>query len=123
MKEAKAVIRNYIAGSEFPTSVRRGMSRYNALASYVSIVLVPCFRSPLDQQSSVIFLESGHRCVQFYGKDSQFRGRIDNPFHSLTSVCAANKENRPLLRAVFTNGKISLIWARDHMQKFLDDGE
>ena len=123
VEEAKAVIRNYIAGSEFPTSVRRGMSRYNTLASYVTTVLVLAFALLPISGVLLIFLKSGTGAYNSMRSIHNVGVAFTIFFLILHLFATASKENRPLLRAVFTNGKVSLTWAKDHIQKFLDDGK
>lgn len=45
---------------------------------------------------------------------------LTGAFFFLHVFAVIKGENRPLLRAVFTNGKVSLDWVKDHMQKFLE---
>ena len=117
-EEAKAVLRNYILGTHLPTNIKQGMARHNVLASYSSILLVVGFAQLMTSGVLLIFLKSG----SMYESMLQIHNigvYLTAIFFFLHLFAVLKGENRPLLRAAFTNGKVPLIWARDHMERFL----
>jgi formate dehydrogenase subunit gamma len=120
LEEAKAILRNYANGTPLPTDVRKGMARHNVLASYASVLLTIGFGELVLSGISLIFLNSGSELYKTMLLVHNTGIYLTAAFFFLHLFAVLKGENRPLLRAVFTNGEVSLNWAKDHMPKFLE---
>jgi formate dehydrogenase subunit gamma len=119
-EEAKAIVRNYTIGASLPTDVRKGMARHNVLASYASVLLIIGFGELALSGLLLIFLNSGSELYKTMLLVHNTGVYLTAAFFFLHLFAVLKGENRPLLSAVFTNGKVSLNWAKDHMEKFLE---
>lgn len=118
VREAFSIIGRYFFGQRIPEKVRVSMGRHNILASYAFLFLV----------LGLLLLGAGGLGLIFYGEDSAF-GDLFLGAHILGAGILAffvlahffaviNKENRPLLFAVFTNGRVKKEWVERSMPKY-----
>ena len=120
IREAKAILVNYVASVSIPLNIRRGLARYNVLASYVTIMLAIGFGELAISGVSLMFLAPGAAMFDSMLGIHIFGVGLVALFFLFHFFAVLSGENRPLLRAVFTNGKVPLNWALDPMTKFLD---
>jgi formate dehydrogenase subunit gamma len=120
LKEAQAVLLNYAEGAVLPGDVKRTMGRYNVLASYASVLLTIAAASLAVSGISLTLLKPPNSLLLIMLRIHIAGVYLVAFFFLLHFSAVIMGGNRPLLRAVFTNGKVPLSWARDHMAKFLN---
>ncbi len=123
IKEAIIISKHYAAGKTLPKEITEDMDRHNILVAHTAILLII---------SSILLAVSG---VAMVYKDALGIGlegfRLMLLLHDvgfglgilyvLLHVFATfHPTNRPLLLAMFGDGRVSLTWARNHMPKFVE---
>ena len=122
LAEAKALFNYYFRGREVPREVAEKLGRHNVFVSYLFILLLVA-----------VVLISVSGLVLVYGPGlgvSLETLRLMLLLHDIGFALAMLftllhlfavliPHNRPLLVAVFTNGRVSLEWARAHMPAFI----
>jgi len=119
--EAKSILWNYTFGSPLPPNVKEGIGRHNVLASYASALLVVAFGLLAGSGVMLLILKP---FTLLYGSMLQIHNisvELTALFFFLHLFAVLKRENRPLLYAVFSNGKVPLIWAKEHMARFLKE--
>ncbi|MEM0484902.1 MAG: cytochrome b/b6 domain-containing protein [Pyrobaculum sp.] len=122
MAEAKALIRHYLTGRPLPPDVEKELERHNVLVSYMAILLIV----------SIIFLSASGVLLVYKDAlgisaataswlvllhDIGFAlGLLFVAFHLFA---VTHPSNRPLLVAMFGDGKAELSWVQKHMPKYL----
>ncbi|HIQ29373.1 MAG TPA: cytochrome b/b6 domain-containing protein [Candidatus Caldiarchaeum subterraneum] len=123
IREAVAVSKYYLLGKPLPEDIANNMDRHNILVAHTAILLVV---------SSILLSVSGLAMVyrDAIGLDLEgFRlmlllhdvGFGMGVLYVLLHIFAVlDPMNRPLLLAMFGDGRVSLRWARNHMPKFVE---
>lgn len=121
IKEAFSIIGRYFFGRGIPGRVRKNMGRHNILASYAFLLLV----------AGLILLGVGGLGLIITGADAEgsnmfliahILGAGMLALFVLSHLFAViNRENRPLLSAVFTNGKVRREWVEEAMPSFAEE--
>lgn len=124
LREAKAIIRHYIAGKPLPSEVESELHRHNVLVSYMTILLAVgisllaisgvllVFAPVLGIAPSAVALLLLLHDVGFYLSLLFLLGHL---------FASTHISNRPLLNAMFGQGKVPLWWAKKHMAKYLHE--
>lgn len=119
--EAFSVIGRYFFGRRISDRVRRKMGRHNVLAAYAFVLMA----------TGIVFLGIGgigliatqHDTISYeiyLGIHVLGAGMLI--LFVLAHVFAViNRENRPLLKAVFTDGKVRSHWAAEQMPEHRDE--
>lgn len=122
-REAVALARHYLAGAPLPPDVRARLGRHNVFVGYlfillvVSVVLLSISGVALVYREQLgLTLEQAR--VMYLLHDIGFTLAI--LFVLLHLYATLHPSNRPLLRAVFFNGKVPKRWAREHMPAALE---
>jgi formate dehydrogenase subunit gamma len=119
-RESKAILENYTFDISIPINVKKGIARYNVLASYASVLLAAGFGELAVTGLLLAFLKPVGPLYQFLLQAHSIGVYLSAAFFFLHTFAVLKGENRPLLRAVFTDGMVPVNWAREHMQKFLE---
>ncbi len=118
VREAFSIVGRYFFGRSISARVRKNMGRHNIMASYAFLMLV----------AGLILLGIGGIGLIVFGMESQ-AGEVYLVAHILGAGMLAffviahlfaviNRENRPLLSAVFTNGKVKREWMEQSMPRY-----
>jgi formate dehydrogenase subunit gamma len=120
IREAKAVMSHYLAGRPMPPDVARNLDRHNVLVAYLGVLLLIII---------ALFAVSGVGLTLFR-PDPVTAGvllllhdiafGLSILFLALHFFAVSHPSNRPLLGAMFTDGKVDLEWARHHMPRYLE---
>jgi len=123
IKEMRAVTSHYVLGKSLPPEVAKSLDRHNILVSYMTIVLVIAvtllsisgvalvFKEPLGLGPSTVNLMLLLHDVGFV---------LGLLFVALHLFAVLHPANRPLLAAMFGDGKADLAWLKAHMARFLE---
>ena len=119
IREVFAVIARYTFGSAYPESVKVNFGRYNILATYASLGLTLSFLPLAFGGVAMVFLSHG-TLVYEEMKILHVGGiAMIAVFFVVHFFAVINSDNRPLLKAMFSNGKVPVTWARDHLGTYL----
>jgi len=113
-REAIAIFRNYTLGSPVPPEVRQRIARHNVPSSYASILLTISFVQLMISGVFLILLAPGSSLYGVMQQIHNYGVGLTALFVFLHLAAVSNVANRPLLRAVFTNGKVPLVWVKEH---------
>ncbi|MHB1909449.1 MAG: cytochrome b/b6 domain-containing protein [Nitrososphaerales archaeon] len=119
LKEAVAVLNKYTLGTPYASEVKSQMGRHNVLAAYASLMLVFSFFPLGIGGTAMLFLQRGtliYEEMKFLHLSGVGLVALFFVFHIFAVF---NVENRPLLRAMFSNGKVPLDWARSHLSEYM----
>ena len=123
IKEMRAVASHYVLGKPLPPEVAKSLDRHNVLVSYVTIVFVVAmallsisgvalvFKVPLGLSPSTVSLMLLLHNVGFV---------LGLLFVALHIFAVLHPANRPLLEAMFGDGKADLAWLKAHMPRFFE---
>lgn len=121
VREGFSIIGRYFLGQSIPARVRTSMGRHNILASYAFLFLL----------LGLFFLGTGGLGLILYGEDSAYSdlflgahilgAGMLSLFVLAHFFAVINRENRPLLLAVFTNGRVKKEWVERSMPRYYDD--
>ena len=115
VRDGFAILRHYTLGTPFPSETEQRMGRYNVLATYASLVLVLSFIPLTVGGVWMIFLERGTAMYETMKLLHLMGVGLIAAFFLVHLFAVIQAEHRPLLKAVFTTGKVSLEWARKHL--------
>jgi formate dehydrogenase subunit gamma len=121
VSEASAVLQNYVLRRDFSLKVKHGMARHNVLASYASVLMIVSFAQLAVSGVWMVFLTSGSQLYRSLMQVHNLGVLLTIVFFVLHLFGVVQGQNRPLLRAVFTDGQVSRVWLREHMEKILKD--
>ncbi len=123
IKEVKAIMSHYMLGKPLPPEVAQSLDRHNILVSYMGIVLVIAiallslsgvvlvFKETLGLTPSTVNLMVLLHDIGFV---------LGLLFVALHLFAVLHPANRPLLMAMFGDGKVDLAWLKAHMPRFLE---
>lgn len=119
LREGFAVLQRYLSGRPIPAEVKSRMGRYNVLATYASLALALGFipltvggvEMTLIPPRTLLFEEM--KVIHLFGVG------IIGLFFLVHFFAVIHPENWPLLRAMFTNGRVPFDWAREHLAGYL----
>ncbi len=126
LKEAKALAKMYALGEPLPDDVKRNMGRHNVFVGYLFIILLVAvillsvsgvllvYAEPLALSTSSIRL-------MYLLHDIGFALSI--LFFLLHTFAVLMPQNRPLLIAMFSSGRIPVRWLREHMPLYIREGK
>ncbi|AEA12708.1 Formate dehydrogenase gamma subunit [Thermoproteus uzoniensis 768-20] len=122
IREAKALAGHYIFGRPLPDDVARELERHNVLVAYMAVLLVLGIlllsaSGVLMVYSSVLGLSEDVYRLLLFLHDLGFYITLLFIFAHLFAVL--HPTNRPLLIAMFGQGKAAAEWVQKHMPKFL----
>jgi len=117
-KEAYAILGRYMSGTPYPDDVKRGFGRYNILATYASLGLALSFILLTVGGVAMVFLQRG--TILYEEMRILHVGGVGLIvlFFLIHIFAVINPDNRPLLRAMFSKGKVPLDWVRDHLSAY-----
>jgi formate dehydrogenase subunit gamma len=119
IKEASAILGSYLSGSPFPEDVKQVMGRHNILATYASLGLGLSFIPLTIGGIALTLVQRGTSIYEEMKLLHVFGVGLIALFFLVHLFAVSNRDNRPLLRAVFSNGRVSLEWAREHIPAYL----
>ena len=119
IKEASAILGSYLGGSPYSEDVKQGMGRHNILATYASLGLGLSFIPLTFGGIALILVQRGTSLYEEMKLLHVFGVGLIALFFLVHLFAVSNRDNRPLLRAVFSNGRVSLEWAREHIPAYL----
>ena len=122
VKESFAVLGKYLLGTPYPVEVKSRMGRYNVLASYASLILALSFAPLTIGGVAMIFLQRGTLLYEEMKILHVFGVGLIALFFLAHIFTVFNPENRPLLRAMFSSGRVQLEWAKEHLAKYIRKG-
>ncbi len=120
--EANAIVAHYMLGKPLPPDVERELDRHNVLVSYMALILLV----------SILFLSVSGVLLVYRDAlgitpttaswllllhDVGFA--LGLLFVALHLFAATHPSNRPLLNAMFGDGKADLGWLQRHMPRYL----
>jgi len=117
--EASALLQNYLLGKDLPQNVRHDMARHNVLASYASVLMIFSFAQLAISGTWLVFLTPGSPPYQSLRQVHNLGVLLTIIFFALHLFGVVQRQSRPLLRAVFTDGMVSRVWLEEHMGKIL----
>lgn len=121
IREAFSVIGRYFFGREVPQHVRNNMGRHNVMASYAFLLLVLGLLL-LGFGGIGLIISGGETSSRDLYLGAHLLGAGLLALFVLAHFFAViNKENRPLLSAVFTNGKVKREWIEGSMPKYSEE--
>jgi len=119
IREAIALLNHYALGKPLPKDVEENLDRHNVLVSYLTIVLIIAFILVGGSGAAMIYLNltpEQHR-VMILLHDIGFYLSI---LFTLAHIFAVtHPANLPTLKAMFTNGRVALRWAEEHMPRYI----
>lgn len=118
IKDGFAILQHYTLGTPFPSETEQRMGRYNILATYASLVLVLSFIPLTVGGVWMIFLQRGTAMYETMKLLHLMGVGLIALFFLVHLFAVIQAEHRPLLKAVFTSGKVSLEWARKHLGEY-----
>ena len=121
LREAVALLQNYLLGADISPNVKHGMARHNVLASYASVLMVVSFAQLAMSGVWMVFLTSGGQLYQTLRQVHNLGVLLTIVFFAIHLFGVLQGQNRPLLRAVYTDGKVSRTWVMEHMEKTLEE--
>jgi len=122
IKEAKELTGHYVLGKPITPDVAQNLDRRDVLASYITLLLFAAvvlisfsgvalvFKEPLGLSPSMAGLMLLLHDVGFMFSLIFVAGHLFAVTHPV---------NRPLLNAMFDDGKIDLTWLKHHMPRYL----
>jgi formate dehydrogenase subunit gamma len=119
IKEGYAVVGKYLAGTPYPMDVKLRLGRYNILASYASLLLAISFIPLTVGGIAMIFLQRGTFIYEEMKALHLLGVGLIALFFLIHIFAVFNPENRPLLKAMFSNGRVRIDWAKDHLASYL----
>lgn len=115
IRESFSIMGRYFLGIRISERVRSTMGRHNVMASYAFVMLA----------FGILFLGAGGIAMVILPQDSAgyeiylgihiLGAGLLSLFVLAHGFAVINKENRPLLKAVFFNGKVDREWAEESM--------
>lgn len=120
LREATALVKAYVFGSEIPMDIKRGIGRHNVLASYLTLLLIFGVLMVSLSGVAIVYLSltpEQHRLmllihdIGFYIIMIFLVGHLFAVFHP---------KNVILLNAMFGDGKVPLEWAKDEMPAYIE---
>lgn len=119
IREAFAVISRYLLGTPFPAEIKTRIGRYNILQSYASLALALSFVPLAVGGVAMIFVKRETLLFEEMKVLHLFGVGLMALFFLVHIFAVFHKDNRSLLKAVFTNGRVPLDWAREHVPALL----
>ncbi len=122
IREAKALIRMYMLGEPLPGDVKENMGRHNVLVGYLFIILLIAalllsvsgvllvYAEPLGLSLSTVRLMLLLHDLGF---------ALSILFFLLHTFAVVMPQNRPILVAMFSHGRLPLDWALEHMPGYI----
>ncbi|MEB3780162.1 MAG: cytochrome b/b6 domain-containing protein [Desulfurococcales archaeon] len=125
LREAKALMKMYLLGEPLPEDVKRGIGRHNVLVGYLFILLLVAvvlvsISGVLLVYAEPLALSTGAIRLLYLLHDIGFALSI--LFFLLHTFAVLMPQNRPLLVAMFSSGRIPVRWLREHMPLYLREG-
>ena len=114
VREGGALILHYVAGVPLPDSVRKSLSRYNVLATYASVLLIVGLIPLSAGGVSLVFLRPGSQLFFVMLRLHLLGVAFIGIFFLMHFFAVLTSENRTLVRAVLTDGKVPVDWAEEH---------
>jgi len=116
--EAKALFSTYMLGKPLPKEVGERVERHNVLVAYMALLLAIGFLLLAVSGVGLMFryalgLSAEQAALLLFLHDLGFG--LSMLFLLLHLYAAFHPLNRPLLHAMFDDGKIPLEWAKEHM--------
>ncbi|MEM4971461.1 MAG: cytochrome b/b6 domain-containing protein [Sulfolobales archaeon] len=119
IREAIALLNHYALGKPLPRDVEENLDRHNVLVSYLTVVLIIAFILVGGSGAAMIYLNltpDQHR-IMLLLHDIGFYLSI---LFTLAHIFAVTHPNNiPILKAMFTNGRVALRWAEQHMPRYI----
>jgi formate dehydrogenase subunit gamma len=119
IKEASAILGYYLSGSPYSEGMKQGLSRHNILAAYASLGLGLSFIPLTTGGIALIFVQRGTSLYEEMKVLHVFGVGLIALFFLMHLFAVSNRDNRPLLKAMFSNGRVPLEWAWEHMPAYL----
>jgi len=123
IKEMRAVISHYMSGKPLPPEVAKNLDRHNVLVSYMAIILIIAITLLSISGVALVFKEPlglSPSAVNFMLLLHDVGFVLGLLFVALHLFAALHPANRPLLVAMFGDGKADLAWLKAHMPRFLE---
>ena len=130
MREARALFEMYVFGKPIPEDVAKNLERHNVLVAYMSLILIiglvflsisgvlMVYREFLDITAAEYRVLLLLHDIGFY---------LVLLFLYVHLYASFHPANRPLLTAMFSDGKVALEWVKEHMagwyQKYVERGD
>lgn len=121
MRDGFAVVRRYTLGTPYPDDVKKRSGRYNVLATYASLVLVLSFIPLTVGGVGMVFLQRGSSLYELMKILHVGGVGLIALFFLAHFFAVIHADNRPLLRAMFTNGRVPADWAREHLSAHVQE--
>jgi len=119
IREAIALLNYYALGKPLPKDVEEDLERHNVLVSYLAIVLIIAVILVGGSGAAMIYLNltpDQHR-IMLLLHDIGFYLSI---LFTLAHIFAfTHPANIPILKAMFTDGRVALKWAEKHMPRYI----
>lgn len=117
VSEAIGVIRHYITGAPLPDEIER----HNVLASYLTLFLAGALSAQLASGAVMAFGRGvfSRDVLRIAGEVHEVGWILILVFVVFHIFAVLHPSNRPLLKAMFGNGRVPIDWARRHMPGYL----
>ncbi len=119
IREAIALTNHYALGKPLPRDVEENLDRHNVLVSYLTVMLIIALIMLGGSGAAIIYLNltpDQHR-IMLLLHDIGFYLSI---LYTLAHIFAVtHPTNIPLLKAMFTNGMLSIEWVERHMPLYV----
>jgi len=119
IREAIALSNQYALGKPLPRDVEENLDRHNVLVAYLTILLVVSFILVGGSGAAIIYLNltpDQHRLMMLLHDIGFYISILFTLAHIFAVTHPANV---PILKAMFTNGMVSLEWAEKHMPRHI----
>jgi formate dehydrogenase subunit gamma len=123
IKEMRAIASHYVLGRPLPPEVVQSLDRHNLLVSYMAIVLIIAVTFLSISGVALVFKESlglSPSTVNLLVLLHDVGFVLGLLFVALHLFAVLHPANRPLLAAMFGDGKADLDWLKAHMPRFLE---
>lgn len=115
IRESFSIIGRYFFGIRISEGVRSGMGRHNILAAYAFLMLAFGILFLCVGGLALILLPPEGPGYEVYLGIHVLGAGLLSLFVLAHGFAVINRENRPLLKAVFSDGKVDKDWAEDSM--------
>ncbi len=124
IREGLAIARKYSLGTPYPPEVQSRMGRHNILATYASLVLVLSFIPLMGGGIAMVFLQRGTTVFELARFLHLMGVGLIGLFFLVHVLAVFHPENWPLLKAMFSSGRVPIEWAREHLAGWhlMDEG-